>query len=80
MIQIPENPKIAIFVSFSGQGGVERMIVNLSEGLVALGCRVDLVLVKTRSVHLDSLPAPVNVVKLKASHTMSSLPALVRYL
>ena len=74
------DPKIAIFVSFSGKGGVERMMVNLSEGLVALGCHVDLVLVKARSANLNALPSTVNVVKLGTSHTMSSLPALVGYL
>lgn len=72
--------KIAIFASFSGKGGVERMIVNLCEGLVDLGSRVDLLMVKAQSVHLDSLPSTVHVVKLRASHTMSSLPALVAYL
>jgi glycosyltransferase involved in cell wall biosynthesis len=80
MVQMHKHPKIAIFASFSGKGGVERMIVNLSEGLVALDCQVHLVIVKAQSKHLDLLPSTVNVVKLSASHTMSSLPALVTYL
>ena len=80
MVRIQNNRKIAIFASFSGKGGVERMIVNLSEGLVALDCQVDLVVVKAQSAHLDSVPSSVNVVKLPTSHTMSSLPALVTYL
>jgi glycosyltransferase involved in cell wall biosynthesis len=80
MIRMYDHPKIAIFASFSGKGGVERMIVNLCEGLVALNCQVHLVIVKAQSKHLDSLPSTVNVVKLPAAHTMSSLPALVTYL
>ncbi len=75
-----KNRKIAIFASFSGRGGVERMIVNLCEGLVAFDCQVDLVVVKAESVHLDSLPSTVNLVKLSTSHTISSLPSLVAYL
>jgi glycosyltransferase involved in cell wall biosynthesis len=80
MVYSQNNCKIAIFVSFSGTGGVERMIGNLTEGLTALGCQVDLLLVKTHSAHMDSLPAAVNIVRLGVSHTMSSLPSLVRYL
>lgn len=80
MVRTYHNPKIAIFASFSGKGGVERMIVNLTEGLVALNCQVHLVIVKAQSEHLYLLPSTVNVVKLPASHTMSSLPAVVTYL
>lgn len=72
--------KIAVFVSFSGQGGVERMIFNLCEGMANHGFRVDLLLVKANSEHLGTLPSNVNVVNLGASHTLGSLPALVRYL
>ena len=31
--------KIAIFVSFSGHGGVERMMLNLAEGEQVADCR-----------------------------------------
>ena len=74
------RPRIGVFVSFSGTGGVERMVLNLCEGLAALGCRVDLLQVKAHSQHLGQLPPLVHVRKLNAEHTLSSLPALVRYL
>jgi glycosyltransferase involved in cell wall biosynthesis len=72
--------KIAIFVSFSGQGGVERMMVNLSEGLTRLGCVVDLLVIKKRSPHLRSLSPEVNVIQLSSSHTIGNLPDLISYL
>jgi glycosyltransferase involved in cell wall biosynthesis len=72
--------RVAIFVSFSGEGGVERMILNLAGGLRDEGFDVDLVLVKARGAHVQSIPAGVRVVKLNARHTLTSLPALVRYL
>jgi glycosyltransferase involved in cell wall biosynthesis len=76
-----QNPtRIAIFISFSGEGGVERMILNLAGGLRDEGFDVDLVLVKARGAHVLSIPAGVRVVKLNAHHTLTSLPALVRYL
>ena len=56
------------------------MVLNLCEGLVALGCRVDLLQVKAHSKHLEQLPSMVHIWKLKAEHTLTSLPALVRYL
>jgi glycosyltransferase involved in cell wall biosynthesis len=80
VVKSGDRPRIGVFVSFSGTGGVERMVLNLCEGLVALGCRVDLLQVKARSKHLEQLPALVDVRKLKAEHTLTSLPALVRYL
>jgi len=80
MKSINNSTKIAVFASFSGMGGAERMIVNLCEGLTELGCEVDLLLVKAKSTHLSSLPPQVNVVPLGSSHTLSSLPALTRYL
>ncbi len=72
--------KIAVFVSFSGQGGVERMMVNLCEGLAGLGCRVDLLAVKTPPEALRALPPEINVIPLGAKHTLSSILPLVRYL
>lgn len=74
------KPKICFFVSFSGDGGVERMIVNLCEGFLALGYTVDLVLVRDRSKHLAALPEGIRVVKLDCSHTATSLLPFMRYL
>ncbi len=80
VVKSGDRLRIGVFVSFSGTGGVERMVLNLCEGLVALGCRVDLLQVKAHSKHLEQLPALVHVRKLNADHTLTSLPALVRYL
>lgn len=72
--------RIAVFVSFSGQGGVERMILNLCGGFVQAGFPVDLVIVRARSAHFDEPPDQVRVIDLASRHTLTSLPALVRYL
>ena len=80
VVKSGDRPRIGVFVSFSGTGGVERMVLNLCEGLVALGCWVDLLQVKAHSKHLEQLPALVHVRKLNANHTLTSLPALIRYL
>jgi glycosyltransferase involved in cell wall biosynthesis len=75
-----EHPTITIFVSFSGLGGVERIILTLAEGLVSLGCGVDLLLVKDRGLNACDIPQGINVMRLNALHNYTSLPALVRYL
>jgi len=75
----PRRP-IAVFVSFSGSGGVERMIVNLIRGFVDLGQKVDLLLVRAEGPHLERLPREVNRVDLGTDHTFLALPALSRYL
>ncbi len=75
-----DKPKIGIFVSFSGQGGVEKIILTLAEGLADLGCVVDLLLVKAMGLYAGDIPPFINVRRLNATHTFSSLPALVSYL
>ena len=73
-------PHLAIFVSFSGQGGVERMLVNLLHGLLAEGVAVDLLLARARGPFVDQVPDGINRVHLKAGHTAWCVPELARYL
>ena len=72
--------RIAVFISFSGNGGVERMIVNLCTGFSQRGYQVDLLLIKDKSDHLAYLPDEVNVIRLGATHAYSSVWSLVKYL
>jgi glycosyltransferase involved in cell wall biosynthesis len=71
---------IAVFLSFSGTGGVERMMVSLIRGFLDEGRKVDLVLVRAEGPHLERLPAQVNPIPLGMGHTLLSLPRLARYL
>ena len=72
--------RIAIFVSFSGTGGVERMISNLASGMARRGLVVDLLLAKAQGGHLSAFPDGVRIIKLPSNHTLTSLFALRRYL
>lgn len=71
---------LAVFASFSGAGGVERMLVNLIRGFLDLGQPVELVLAKAQGPHLALLPPEVRLVRLVAGHTQLAAPALARYL
>ena len=75
-----DRPKIAILVSFSGEGGVEKMLTNLAAGFLARGVDVDFLLVKDRGKHVDSIPAGARVIKSGVSSSMGSLPWIVKYL
>jgi glycosyltransferase involved in cell wall biosynthesis len=74
------TPPIAVFVSFSGTGGVERMMVSLIRGFVDLGQKVDLLLVRAQGPHLERLPQEVNLVRMGANHTFLAMRGLARYL
>jgi glycosyltransferase involved in cell wall biosynthesis len=76
----PDPDRIAVFVSFSGAGGVERMVSSLARGFVALGQPLDLVLVRAEGPHLAGLPPEADRILLGARHGLTALPALARYL
>jgi glycosyltransferase involved in cell wall biosynthesis len=73
-------PDLAILVSLSGEGGVERMVLNLVNAIAQRGARVDLLLIKTHSRHLDKLHPQVRRIDLGSRHTATSLWPLSRYL
>lgn len=75
-----KDQHIAIFLSFSGRGGVERMVTNLARGFLDAGCRVDMIIARARGEHLESIPEGVRQIRLDKKHTLASLPELTRYL
>jgi len=62
-----------------GAGG-QRSMINLAHGIADNGYNVDMVLAQMEGEFLSDLRKSVNVVDLKASRALTSLPALVRYL
>ncbi len=75
-----EQPHIALFVPSLVQGGAERVMLHIAEGLAKQGARVDLVLSNATGAYLTQVPEGVKVIDLKSSRVLSSLPKLVRYL
>lgn len=73
--------RLAIFVAFSGAGGVERVVYHLLQGLAAHDIDVDLLAVIGKKGWLPDIPWPnIRVIDLKVKHSQLALPALVRYL
>ncbi len=71
---------VAILVSYSGDGGVERMINHLIAGLLATGARVDVLVLKTSGGHFAGLPEGARVRPLASRHAAVAVPELVAYL
>ncbi len=74
------RPRLTVFASFSGQGGVERMLVHLIQGFCDQGYAVDLLLVRSESAHLKELPDAVRCIPLGPSHSLLAAFALARWL
>lgn len=74
------QPHLAVFLSFSGAGGVERMVMNLLPAFLATGAQVDLVAVRAENLPEGRTPDGVRVVDLGARHSTLAAPALARYL
>ncbi len=73
--------RLAVLISLSGEGGVERMVLNLLRVFAAEpGLAVDLVLLREESRHLRDLPPAVHVVRLGVRHSALAVPAIAAYL
>jgi glycosyltransferase involved in cell wall biosynthesis len=72
--------RLAVLASFSGDGGVERMLVNLLEGFVARGMAIDLLLIRASGPQLARLPEGIRVIKLPSDHAALNLRSLTAYL
>lgn len=73
--------RIAVLASFSGQGGVERMLINLMEGILNTGCcSLDLLRVKAEGPYAALVPEGCRIIDLPSSHSLTCIRPLARYL
>lgn len=61
-------------------GGAERVTLNLTEGLLDLGCRVDLVMFSTTGELLADVPGGARIVDLRCGRALHAPVPLTRYL
>ena len=71
--------RLAVMISFSGDGGVERMVTNLCAEF-AQHVQVDLLALKAEGRHVSRIPPQVNLIQLKARHSWSSVGEVADYL
>ncbi|MDJ0615315.1 MAG: glycosyltransferase [Calothrix sp. MO_192.B10] len=76
-----ESSHIAIYLHSIFNGGVDRIMVNLSRGFIERGIKVDLVVDSPGLLHLWDWPPEVRIVDLKASkNILPRFSKLVDYL
>lgn len=79
---LPSNSRlVGLYSPTLGQGGAERVVLNLANAMVGLRTRVDVLIVNRKcSDYLDALSANVRVVDLDAARAVWCLGRLVRYM
>lgn len=78
---MPEfSPDIAIFLRDLCGGGAERAMLNLAQGFIKSGLKVDLVLARAEGQYFAQVPPEVRFVDLKAQWLPASPPKLAQYL
>ncbi|HEY0975252.1 MAG TPA: glycosyltransferase [Solimonas sp.] len=71
--------RLGVLISFSGDGGVERMVTNLCAEF-ARHVQVDLLAIKGGGGHASRIPKSVNLINLKARHSWTSVREIADYL
>jgi glycosyltransferase involved in cell wall biosynthesis len=74
------SPRIAIYLRMIYDCGVDRVMINLCNGFIQHGLKVDLALNTVGGKLLSQFPPAVRVIDLKAPHLSRSLPNIMRYL
>ncbi|MES9862511.1 MAG: glycosyltransferase [Candidatus Thiodiazotropha sp. LLP2] len=73
-------PHVCLFILKFGDGGVERMMVNIARGLSLIGVRVDFIIKNSNAPYLHLLPDSVRVIKFPVAKQSEALPKLLDYL
>ncbi|QEL10247.1 glycosyltransferase [Kushneria phosphatilytica] len=69
---------IALYLPSLAGGGMERSLLNLGEGMLAMGYQVDIVVNRLRGEYLSSLPSGLNVLELNAGNIAGSFILALR--
>ena len=73
--------RVCVFIPSFGDGGVERMLVNASRGMAALGARVDFIVAHAEAPYLHHLDQPrIRLIELGTSDRRALLAKLREYL
>ncbi|QZZ23414.1 glycosyltransferase [Leptothermofonsia sichuanensis E412] len=77
---MPFSPQISLFLDNLEEGGVQRAIVNLAQGFLNLGLKVDIVLQRAEGPFIKQVPDGVRIVDLGNPRLRASVAALANYL
>lgn len=80
MKELPRNRLLAFFIQDLREGGAERNVARVLNGIVARDIPTDLVVIDRKGSFFDELDPRVNVVQLPQARTITSIIGLKRYL
>jgi glycosyltransferase involved in cell wall biosynthesis len=72
--------RVCIYINTFGDGGVERMLVNLARGLNHHGVEVDFIINHSQAPYLDQLPKAVRLIEFQTRKPKLRLQKLLAYL
>jgi glycosyltransferase involved in cell wall biosynthesis len=72
--------KVAFFIPYFGDGGVERTTLILSQMFIKDGHSVDIITLKPWGPFLKQMPSEIRVVNLHTRRTLTAIPKLITYL
>ena len=74
------NKRLALFLPGLYDGGAERVILNLADGISRRGYSVDLLLARAEGPFLAEVPERVRTIDLRVARVLTSTWAVARYL
>lgn len=74
------SPRLAVLITDFGDGGVERMLVNIARGLAGCGVQVDFLVKESNLPYLPALSSQVRLIHLRAGADGGLFGGLVAYL
>lgn len=74
------RPRAALLFATSGHSGVDRVVANLLPEFGHTHHRFDLLMIRNHGPRVESLPANIRLVRLRASHRDTVIPSLASYL
>src|SRR5258706_5712264 len=78
-MQVSSRP-LAFFIQDLREGGAERNVARLLNGIVARGVETDLVVIEKRGAFFEELDPRVHVVELPQKRTITGVLGLKRYI
>lgn len=77
---VSESKLISFLLNDLSDGGVERVTLNLAEGLLEKGYEIHFICFQKKGDFLSQVPEEIQIIDLKVNRAFKSIPALSKYI